>query len=445
METFYWQRKLSPLLKTMDENQKPAAHSLIVEIAGRRVDQIGNIVSAYHGRIQGELSLFPALIVELPGSGIEELARYYWVHKIWRNLQAYALLDVAVPTVGASKVQQMGYTGNGVVVAVIDTGIAPHPDLVADENRILAWNDLVGEKSEPYDDNGHGTHVAGIIAGNGHSSKGRYVGMAPEARLVGVKVLDGEGSGALSNVVAGIEWCLKNKRQLNVKVINLSLGTTAQESYRTDPLCRAVAAAWRSGVVVCAAAGNTGPDPRSINSPGISPAVITVGNIDDRNTLDPKDDRLNQTSSGGPTIDDLPKPDLVAPGTEITSLSNRGGYRALTGTSMAAPMVAGAVAQILQKYPQWSPERIKQVLRKNARNKGLGPNLQGAGELNVANLFEEQRSTVSVTSRNSFQKAITYQILKMLISKMSPGFTEIPRWLDRKTEGFVINVLDSLF
>ena len=419
---------------------------MIIEIAGRRSDQIANIINANQGRVQRELALFPALVVELPGSGVEELARHYWVQKIWRDLPARALLDVAVPTVGAAASQQMGYTGDGVVVAVIDTGIAPHPDLIAEENRILAWKDYVADKNEPYDDNGHGTHVAGIIAGNGRSSRRRYVGMAPKARLVGIKVLDGEGSGALSNVVAGIEWCLQNKEHLNVKVINLSLGTTAQESYRTDPLCRAVAAAWRSGIFVCAAAGNSGPDPRSINSPGISPVVITVGNIDDRNTLDPSDDRLNQSSSGGPTIDNLAKPDLVAPGTEITSLSNRSGYRTLSGTSMSTPMVAGAAAQILQKNPHWSPDRIKQALVKTARNTGLGPNLQGAGALDLSKLFTEQQPSARATvGRNSFQKAIVYQILKLVISRTNPGFTEIPHWLDRKTESFVINVLDSLF
>ena len=212
-------------------------------------------------------------------------------------------------------------------MAVIDTGIYPHPDLVYPENRIVAWNDLVNGKDSPYDDNGHGTHVAGIIAGNGASSRGKYAGMAPEAKLIGVKALDQDGSGNTSDIISGIEWCIENQKTYNIKAINLSIGGTAQDSYSQDPLCRATSAAWRSGITVCVAAGNDGPDASTINTPAINPNVISVGNLDDQGTVDTSDDILSDSSSRGPTIDNLMKPDLLAPGTNIMSLRPGRGYR----------------------------------------------------------------------------------------------------------------------
>ncbi len=443
MSANHWQVKLSPLLQNIGVNQERHRFPLLVEVKARQAEKICALVDGCQGKTLREIGLISALAIELPAHSLNELVRNRLVRKVWSDVTAYALLDVAVPTVGSSKVQEWGYTGKGIVVAVIDTGIYPHNDLVVPDNRILAWNDLINNQKKPYDDNGHGTHVSGIIAGNGRSSDGKYKGMAPEARLVGVKALDDKGSGSLSTVIAGIDWCLNNLDNLNIKVINLSLGVTAQESYRTDPLCRAVDAAWRKGIVVCAAAGNAGPGLRSINSPGISPSVITVGNIDDQNTLNPEDDRIHSSSSGGPTIDNLPKPDLIAPGTEITSLSHRGGYQALTGTSMSTPMVAGAAAQILQKYPSITPDKLKQLLMKNARSRGLGRNLQGAGELDLSKIFKGPATKVLMENKG-FPEAVTFQMLKTMLAKSNPGMTDLQGWLDKRTEKSIITILDTL-
>ena len=163
------------------------------------------------------------------------------------------------------------FDGKGVTVAVVDTGIFAHPDFTVPENRIAAFVDLVNNRKDPYDDNGHGTHVAGIVAGNGSRSNGLYQGIAPAARLVGVKVLDAYGSGVLSNVIRGIQWCVRQKERLDIRVINLSLGAPAQDSFRDDPLCQAVQAAWQRGIVVCVAAGNDGPAAGTIATPGIRP------------------------------------------------------------------------------------------------------------------------------------------------------------------------------
>lgn len=416
-----WTRKLSTKLINSEFSDHPEKSlRVIIEHSGRKTDRITSLIETNQGKVHREIGLFPGLVVELPYSILEELAHSRHVHKIWHDAPVRILLDVAVPTVGGNQVQQAGFTGAGVNVAVLDTGIYPHSDLMTPSNRILAWNDLVNHKDTPYDDNGHGTHVAGIIAGNGHKSDGKYKGMAPEARLVGVKVLDEEGAGVISTLISGIEWCINNQATLNIRAINLSMGAPAQESYRSDPLCRATTAAWRKGIVVCCAGGNEGPESGTIDSPGINPKTITVGNLDDQQTLSPSDDRLSETSSRGPTIDRLIKPDILAPGTNITSTWKNGGYKSLSGTSMSTPMVTGAVVQIIQKWPKLKPDQVKRQLLKNARDLGLGMNLQGAGVLDMERIFRltpnKAQSGVDVES-DQLRQICAYQLMTSLMDK----------------------------
>jgi serine protease AprX len=347
-----WTRKVSSaLLQQEDSQQTEQPCRLIVELASPQAYRIVSYVKAIGGKVHQSMELTPFIVIELPYEAMRPIAMSPHVRKVWSDLKVKAMLDVAVPLVGGAKTQELGFSGKDVTVAVIDTGIAPHSDLLYPENRIVGWHDLVNGRTTPYDDHGHGTHVAGIIAGNGISSRGKYKGMAPEAKLVGVKVLDSEGSGNTSDVITALEWCVANRNTYGIKVINLSLGSAAQSSCREDPLCKAVEAAWRQGMVVCVAAGNDGPKLRTINTPGITQNAITVGNLDDHDTVDSNDDQLSDSSSRGPTIDRLPKPDLLAPGTNIVSLRPRRGYRSLSGTSMATPMVSGAAAQI---YQQWA-------------------------------------------------------------------------------------------
>ncbi len=433
-----WRAKLSLPLKRPDfSKQLDDRHRFIVEVSGRRTDRVAAVITANQGEIHRELKLMPSFAVELPYYSLEELARLRWVKKVWHDAPVAANLDTAVPAVGGLKVHELGFTGKGVVVAVLDTGIYPHPDLILPNNRILAWHDLIGQKNSPYDDNGHGTHVAGIIAGNGRSSRGKYKGIAPEAMLVGIKVLDDQGGGNISNLLLGIEWCFDHLDDLKIKVINLSLGTPAQESYRSDPLCRATSSAWRKGIVVCAAAGNEGPGVRTINSPGINPQIITVGNVDDRQTPAGGDDQLNRTSGRGPTIDNLVKPDLLAPGTEITSLKVMGGYRTLSGTSMSTPLVSGAVALIIQKWPQLTPDQVKRLLTQNARSLGLGANLEGAGVIDLERVFSIKtgnktagRAADLKTQPNSLWQILGYHPFKVLMDKMGQNIGAIQRKRD---------------
>jgi serine protease AprX len=383
-----WLHKLSPALLKPEFRENPAKPCrIIVEIAYPRTDRILSYMEANEGKIHHEHRLMPFIVVELPYSAIQNMALANQVKRIWPDSKVRTMLDIAIPAVGGDKAHNLGFTGKNVTVAVIDTGIAPHPDLIYPENRIVAWEDLVNKHSSPYDDNGHGTHVSGIIAGNGSLSRGKYTGMAPEAKLVGIKALDEEGSGNTSDTIAALEWCIENQNTYHIKVINLSLGTAAQESYRTDPLCRTVSVAWNKGMTVCVAAGNNGPNPGSINTPAINPDAISVGNLDAKGTVDIIDDVINDSSSRGPTIDNISKPDLLAPGTNITSLRPGWGYRSLSGTSMATPVVTGAVAQILQKWPDLPPNQIKSRLKQNAYDFGLQPYSQGSGALATDGIF----------------------------------------------------------
>lgn len=385
--------RLSPKLAQAvlsSPNQEPI--QVIMEfpsLRSCRSERLRALIGKEGGRIIYELPLINSLAVELPSEALLKVVPEARVKMVWPDVQAKPCLDVAVAATGADQVHQAGLTGKGVVIAVIDTGIAPHDDLMKPEPRIVGWHDLVNGKKEPYDDEGHGTHVAGIIAGNGYESEGKYTGMAPSALLVGVKALDKRGSGPISRVIAGIQWVVEHKEEYRIKAINLSLGAPPEEGYRTDPASKAVNAAWQAGLLVCAAAGNSGPQRRTITTPGISPRVLTVGSINDQGTVPREDDVINEFSSRGPTIDRLPKPDLIAPGADITSLKPGGGYVAQSGTSMATPMVAGAAALLWEKNPALSPNQIREIMVATAEDRGYNKLIQGAGYLNTRAALEK--------------------------------------------------------
>ena len=281
--------------------------------------------------------------------------------------------------VKAKQVLQSGFSGSGVTVAVLDSGVAADPDLA---NRILASVNFADARSSD-DPGGHGTHVAGIIAGDGSASNGEFGGMAPQAGIVDVRVLGRTGSGRVSSVVRGIEWVLAHRSLYNIRVINLSFGAPAPATYRADPFSAAVEIAWRRGLAVVVAAGNGGPGRDTVLTPGIDPYVITVGATDDRGTADRDDDVFAWFSAWGSN----PKPDLVAPGRRLVSLrvpgstldtlypgrvvtaQNGATYFTLTGTSMSTGVVSGAAALLLQ-HRSLSPDQLKSLLVGNARPYG---------------------------------------------------------------------------
>jgi serine protease AprX len=280
--------------------------------------------------------------------------------------------------VKAHRVWQQGISGSGVTVAVLDSGVAADPDLIEPANRILASVNFADERRTS-DPGGHGTHIAGIVAGNGRRSGGEFVGIAPQAGIVDVRVLGNTGSGRISSVIRGIEWVLAHRTLYNIRVINLSFGAPATLSYRVDPMSAAVEIAWRRGLVVVAASGNGGPARGTVVTPGVDPYAITVGATDDRGTIDRGDDTLAWFSAWG-RADSNAKPDLVAPGRRIVSLRvpgstldtlfpervvvarNGSTYFRLTGTSMATAVVSGAAALLLESRPDLTPDQVKALL-----------------------------------------------------------------------------------
>jgi serine protease AprX len=391
----------------------PTLSDDLAHVTGDRIRVIvqpsddGN-VSALRGHLRGILrrELQGAVALEVTRAEFDALKRDGALGHISADAPVVPHMAVTNKVTGASAVWQgtsgllgiggtPGYNGAGVTVAVIDSGIAPHTAL---DTRVVARANFVSFESaaitgDPY---GHGTHVAGIIAGNTSASK--YVtpafagGSAPGVKLVDVRVLGSTGVGYTSDVIAGIDWAVANRTKYGIRVINLSLGHVVTEPAAIDPLCQAVARAVNAGVVVVASAGNYGvtstgaPVLGGISSPGNSPYAITVGAIDTKGTVDRSDDEVAAYSSRGPTRYDLAvKPDVVAPGTRIVSLeasnsylsktypqwhiagTGKNAYFRLSGTSMAAPVVTGGIALLLNAEPTLNPSQVKVALQMGAR------------------------------------------------------------------------------
>lgn len=318
--------------------------------------------------------LIAAEVLSITSAGIEALSQEEDVEYVWPDLPVHICLNTSVPKINAPQVWAAGFKGQGIKVAVIDTGIDDtHPDFAG---RIVASKSFVGDSAR--DDNGHGSHVAGIIAGSGAKSGGKYVGVAPEASLYVAKVLRANGSGAMSGVMSGIEWAVLEQK---VQVINLSLGGSGSCD-GTDALSTMCdEAVQQAGVVVCVAAGNEGPETKTVGSPGCARRVITIGATDDT-------DRIANFSSRGPTADGRTKPDIVFPGVGIIAPQAAGtrlgrvveeGYVSADGTSMATPHAAGVAALMLQANPNLSAEQVKTLMMAAAVNIGALPNEQGVG------------------------------------------------------------------
>jgi serine protease AprX len=302
-----------------------------------------------------------------------------------------------------------GVNGTGITVAVLDTGISPHPALA---QKIVANVSLVSGDPQTGDAFGHGTHIAGIIAGNSNPAAGitnlYSGGIAPGAKLVNVRVLGKDGLGWTSDVIAGIEWTIKNRDRYNIRIINLSLGHPVTEPSATDPLDQAVLRATTAGIVVVTSAGNSGkagngaPILGGITSPGNAPSAITVGAINTKQTVGRSDDVMATYSSRGPTRYDMAaKPDVVAPGNKIISLEAQGSalatkyaflhsagqpsnaYMQMSGTSMSAAMVSGGAALLMQANPNISLPQLKLALQTGATFMRDGGVLGGgAGSVN---------------------------------------------------------------
>ena len=308
----------------------------------------------------------------------------------------HAPSSVYTQETGAAQLNQAGDIGQGVTVAVLDTGIDNLPDF---SGRLVGGVDLTGEGNPFQDSYGHGTFVAGLIAGNGASSGGQYLGEAPGANLVSIKVAGASGVTTFGTVLSGIEWAIHNKDLYGIKVLNMSVGVQSLMSTRANPLDRAVEAAWNAGIAVVASAGNAGPFNGTILSPGDDPLVITVGALDDNATPVTSDDSMTNFSSVGPTaVDGWVKPDIVSSGRSVISVAAPGstiytlypsarigsGNFVGSGTSFSAAITTGAAALVAADNQGVTPNQLKARLLGTASRGPVGnPFVDGHGSLNA--------------------------------------------------------------
>src|SRR5271168_1370164 len=406
--------KLSPELQGYNSTQQvqvivqyaPGTQVNCASLLGL-VDCLLNDIANLGGTILGQLPLINGVVALLDGNGIANLSKQSNVVYISSDRPLTPSLSNAAAAVNAEYAWQSNYTGAGIGIALIDSGVSNHPDLnlgILPLSRVVYQKSFVSGNSSAKDQYGHGTHVAGLIAGDGLSSTGpayskTFKGIAPGASIINLRVLDQNGAGTDSEVIAAINQAISLKSTYNIRVINLSLGRAVYETYKLDPLCQAVEQAWKNGIVVVVAAGNNGryqptDGYATVTSPGNDPYVITVGDMKPMGTPTRVDDLIASYSSKGPTVvDAVVKPDIVAPGNLLVSLEAPGStlynelpgnrvpdsfyvnggssapssnYFTLSGTSMATGVVSGVVADLLQKSPGLTPDQVKARLMKTA-------------------------------------------------------------------------------
>jgi serine protease AprX len=393
----------------------------------KRIPQDADLRPFAASQIKTRYRHMKAVHLKLPAAAIRALESNPLVTYVSPNRPIHGALDITTQAVNANLVwQNFGLDGTGVGVAIIDSGIASHPDI---KSRIVYSKSFIPglNASDQY---GHGTHVAGIVGGNGANSTGNqytrtFKGVAPNVNLINLRVLDQNGAGYDSNLIAAIDAAISLRTSYNIRIINLSLGRPVFESYTLDPVCQAVEQAWNAGIVVVVAAGNNGRDDSlgthgygTIASPGNDPWVITVGATKTLGTPSTADDSIATFSSKGPTLlDHIVKPDLVAPGNNIVSLMANNctlvkqypstklpgnyyftpspppppysnSYFQLSGTSMATPVVSGAAALLLQANPALTPDQVKARLMKTAAK--TYPLYSTGVEVNSGILFNNQ-------------------------------------------------------
>lgn len=287
---------------------------------------------------------------------------------------------------------ERGLSGAGIGVAVLDSGIAgTHPDL---RGRVELER-CFGKQTDPRDLCGHGTHISGIIGGSGAASGGRYQGLAPGCHFISLKVLDTKGNGSARDLAEALYWLMDYGASYQVRIVNISMGGV-MEGTEAEELLRAVELAWNQGFIVCAAAGNQGPERQSITIPGTSRKIITVGSSDDQEPVRMFGEKKVNYSGRGPTAACICKPDVVAPGSHVIScngLWRRKGewhYCTKSGTSMATPAVSGALALLLEQRPHMTNKEVKLHLSKACRNLGLPRNQQGWGQVDLPMLLGEE-------------------------------------------------------
>jgi serine protease AprX len=362
----------------------PSRHADVAVIVHETLpstDAAEGLVVALGGRVTRELPLVGGFAATIPGDRLHTLIREDGIAGVWADAHIRMAstgtnqYDTWEPNLAwrkAIRLGQVNVSGSGVTVALLDTGVSDVDDL---GRRVDARIDFTPNGAGE-DEYGHGTHLAGVIAGNGSDSGGKWRGVAPGAHLISIKIAGRDGSTDVSVVIAALQWIVTHRDLYNIRVLNLAFGTDGVQPYALDPLDAAVERAWAAGITVVVSAGNRGSSPGTINKPGDDPYVITVGAADLNGTTDRSDDQVAPFSSRGPTQDGFEKPDLVAPGITIVSTRSVGStidqqhpdalvgdnYFKGTGTSQAAAVVSGVAALMYDVNPSLKPNQVKGML-----------------------------------------------------------------------------------
>src|SRR4051812_1953765 len=379
-------------------------------------------VEALGGSVTQQFSVLQGFSAEVPGDRLDALRATPGVSSVTQDAslelsskevedqagQSGSLYTIANQVTGASAMWDAGYTGQGVDVAVIDSGVVPVKGL-DDPGKVVYGPDLTLEANgaaKQKDTYGHGTHMSGIIAGRDPEAKGKkpskdptnFVGMAPDARIVSIKVADAKGQTDVSQAIAAIDWAVqnRNKNGLNIRVLNMSFGTDGVQDYVLDPLAFAAEQAWHKGIVVVVAVGNEGFGTGKVNNPAYDPYLIAVGSDSTNGTLTTDDDTVSSFSNDG---DGTRNPDVLAPGDKVVSLRDKGSYLDNTypaarigdklfrgsGTSKAAAVVSGAAALLISQRPELTPDQVKALLTGTAQSlPNAAVSAQGHGLIDLA-------------------------------------------------------------
>ena len=334
-----------------------------------------------------EFPFISAFGLKLKINEVINLAKCKIVSYIAKNTKVSSLAFVSSKVLKTEAFYTNKMYGKGCTVAIIDTGIFPHLDFVVPVNRIIKFVDLINGKEMPYDDNGHGTMVSSLACGNGVVHAGKYAGVSMRSNIIAIKAIEGSGETVSTKILQAMQWIYNNKSKYNIGVVCMSFGSNPSSNF--DPLAMGAESLWRAGIVVVSAAGNSGPAPNTIKSPGINNRILTVGGLNDNREGDLFDEKLfcvADFSSRGPA-GNFSKPDIIAPAVNIVGASHKGGYTIMSGTSVATPLVAGIAALIKGSYPNITPDQVKVRLVKCCNQITKDKNSEGFGLIDCRKLF----------------------------------------------------------
>jgi Subtilisin-like serine proteases len=399
----FGRNKLDPIIKLKLKEKGEKEVPVIVISKTPFSNKLKNSISKNGEKLKYEYKHMNAIAGQLTLDTIDRLSELPEVSYISYDRKANICMDRAGFYVGAEVSSQYSLTGKGVVTAVIDTGVYPHGDLTRPYRVVTYFKDFIGSYDLPYDDNGHGTHTCGVIAGSGSMCEGRFKGIAPGSRIIMLKAFNSVGEGSFSTILSAIEWVLENKDKYGIKILCLPFGSDAIVSPEADPLCRACRISWNSGLIVIAAAGNKGPYQGTITTPGIEPSIITAGCCECK-SINIRDWKIADFSGRGGRKTSVVKPELIAPGIDITSLSSdksyipahgkmnmvqclQNPYAQMSGTSVSTAITAGCISLLLEKMPNLSGNDLKGILKLSCLTLNESNTAQGYGVINIKKLI----------------------------------------------------------